>query len=94
VTVTTNDHGAVLRDGLVVGWVSPAGSCENDHCAQAALDGLHWHATPRPSVGGPYPSLPDNHFATRDEAIAAVLGVALDSYRTLDGGIDRAGASA
>lgn len=65
---TVNDHGAVFVDGAVVGWVRADG-CENDRCLFAIAAGRPFHAIPR----GFGVTLGEYHYATRDEAIAAVV---------------------
>src|SRR5262245_29265724 len=67
-TITVNEHGAVFLDGEVVGWISHA-TCENEHCLVDIAAGRPWHATSR----GFAVVLQPNHFATREEAIAAVV---------------------
>jgi hypothetical protein len=51
----------------VIGWVSEGG-CENAHCLAAIAEGRRFHATPR----GFTVTLPDYHFTTEAEAVAAL----------------------
>lgn len=68
--VVVNQHGAVYLDGTVIGWVKKGG-CENEACLRAMQTGRMWHAVP----AGFAVTLPDYHFSTRDEAIAALVAV-------------------
>jgi hypothetical protein len=71
---TINRHGAVITndDGVVLGWVRHAG-CTNPACLDAWADGRSFHATPR----GFAMTLPTYHYATKADAVAAIVAAAV-----------------
>jgi hypothetical protein len=64
--------------GTVIGWVSEGG-CENAHCLAAIYEGRPFHATPR----GFAVTLPDYHFTTKAEAVAALKRAARENPAAL-----------
>jgi len=69
--IIVNQHGAVYRDGVIIGYVR-SGGCENEACLRAMQAGRMWHAIP----AGFAVTLTTYHYDTRDEAIAALVAVA------------------
>lgn len=65
----------LTRDGYPVAWISSSGSCSHPACRKARREGRPVHITPAPHdprAENFTLALPEYHFATEDEAIAAL----------------------
>lgn len=71
---TTRDAGSLIADADADGarlGVVHVGGCKNAHCRAAIRAGRAFHAVPLLAT-----PLPDYHFATEDEAVAALADAA------------------